>query len=68
MKNFKYRWAGRLLRRKDDRWSLRVRGSQETIRDHWDDSLRDGQTLSQDLSESGVYLTGCKQPEIEQSG
>ncbi|VDP05944.1 unnamed protein product, partial [Heligmosomoides polygyrus] len=43
-------------------------GSKETIRDHWNDSQRDGQTHSQDLSESGVCLTGCKQPEIERSG
>ncbi|VDP57768.1 unnamed protein product [Heligmosomoides polygyrus] len=38
------------------------------IRDHWDDRQRDGQTHSQDLSENGVCLIGCKQPEIERSG
>ncbi|VDP44298.1 unnamed protein product [Heligmosomoides polygyrus] len=40
----------------------------ETIGDHWGDRQRDGQTHCQDLSESGVCLTGCKQPEIERSG
>ncbi|VDP34748.1 unnamed protein product [Heligmosomoides polygyrus] len=43
-------------------------GSRVTIRDHWDDRQRDGQTHSQDLSESGVRFTGCKQLEIERSG
>ncbi|VDO68101.1 unnamed protein product [Heligmosomoides polygyrus] len=68
MKKSKYRWAGLLLRRKDDRWSLSQNGSRETIRDHWDDHQRDGQTHSRDLSESGGCLTGCKQIEIERSG
>ncbi|VDP34030.1 unnamed protein product [Heligmosomoides polygyrus] len=38
------------------------------MRDHWDDRQRYGQAHSHDLSENGVRLTGCKQPEIERSG
>ncbi|VDP42501.1 unnamed protein product [Heligmosomoides polygyrus] len=56
MKKSKYRWARHLLRRKDG-VSVLQNGSRETIRNHWDDRQRDGQTHSQDLSESGVCLT-----------
>ncbi|VDP33226.1 unnamed protein product [Heligmosomoides polygyrus] len=51
--------------RTTDGASVSQNGSQETIRDHWDDHQRDEQTHSQDVSESGVCLTGCKLPEID---
>ncbi|VDL73683.1 unnamed protein product [Nippostrongylus brasiliensis] len=65
MKKSQYRWAGHLLRRKDP---VSQNGSQETIRDHWDDRQQDGQTHFQSLSENVVSLTGCKLTEIKRSG